>query len=46
MNKEKRPGKRFKIVVEHGEMYLDCLDGFEEVFEISRDLLGEKDQRV
>ena len=29
-------GKRFKIVVEHGQLYLDCIDSFEEVFEVNR----------
>ena len=46
MNKNKTAGKKFRVIVEHGEMYLDCIDGFEEVFEISRDLLGEKDKKV
>jgi hypothetical protein len=32
-------GKRFKIIVDHGELFLECLDPFEEIFELSPDLL-------
>ena len=35
-----KDGKRFKVVVEHGELYLECVDSFEEIFEISKDLIG------
>ena len=38
-------GKRFKIVVEHGELYLECIDKFEDIFEISQDLINPKDRK-
>jgi len=25
-------GKQFKIVVEHGELFLECIDSFEDIF--------------
>jgi hypothetical protein len=25
-------GKQFRIVVEHGELFLECIDSFEEIF--------------
>lgn len=31
----KQEGKKFRVVVEHGELYLECIDPFEEIFEIS-----------
>ena len=34
-------GKKFKIIVEHGDLYLECIDSFEEIFEIKRDLLDK-----
>lgn len=37
-------GKRFRIVVEHGELYLECIDKFEDIFEISQDLINPKDR--
>ena len=32
-------GKRFKVIVEHGELYIECIDSFEEIFEVNRELL-------
>ena len=32
-------GKKFKIVVEHGELFLECIDTFEEIFEVKKDLV-------
>lgn len=29
-------GKKFRILVEGGEIYLQCIDPFEEVFQVSR----------
>jgi len=31
--------KRFKIIVDEGEVYLQCIDSFEDVFQISRDVV-------
>ena len=36
-----REGKKFKIIVDHGELYLECIDPFEDVFEVSRDLIKD-----
>ena len=30
---------KFKIIVEDGELYLQCIDPFEEIFEISKDAI-------
>ena len=35
-------GKEFKIIVEHGELYLECVDSFEEVFEISKKMINSE----
>jgi hypothetical protein len=32
-------GKRYTVIVEGGQIYLQCIDPFEEVFEISRDMI-------
>jgi hypothetical protein len=32
-------GKKFKIVVDHGELFLECIDTFEEIFEVKKDLV-------
>ena len=32
-------GRRFKIIVEGGQIYLQCIDSFEEVFEISKSMV-------
>ena len=32
-------GKKFKIIVDHGELYLECIDPFEEIFEVNRSLV-------
>ena len=39
LKKDKANGKEFKIMVEHGELYLSCIDSFEEIFEVKRDLV-------
>ena len=39
LKKDKPNGKEFKIIVEHGELYLSCIDSFEEIFEVKRDLV-------
>ena len=38
-SKRKREGKRFKIIVDHGELFLECIDPFEEVFEVRKELI-------
>lgn len=30
---------KFKIIVEDGELYLQCIDAFEDIFEISREAI-------
>ena len=30
---------KFKIIVEEGELYLQCIDPFEQIFEISKDAI-------
>ena len=30
---------KFKVIVEDGELYLQCIDKFEEIFEISREAI-------
>lgn len=35
-------GKEFKIIVEHGELYLECVDSFEEVFEINKKMIDSE----
>ena len=30
---------KFKVIVDDGELYLQCIDPFEEIFEISRDAI-------
>ena len=37
--KDESKGKEFKIIVEHGELYLECVDSFEEIFEINKKLI-------
>jgi hypothetical protein len=32
-------GKRFKVIVEGGQIYVQCIDSFEDVFEISKDVV-------
>lgn len=32
-------GKQFKIIVEDGEVYLQCIDSFEDVFEINKEIV-------
>ena len=34
-------GKQFKIIVDHGELYLECIDGFEEIFEVDKALVQD-----
>ena len=34
---KKRP--RFKIIVEDGEVFFQCIDSFEDIFEVSKDLV-------
>jgi hypothetical protein len=48
MNKEnkKKEGKKFRVIVEHGELYLECIDSFEEIFEISQEYVSAADKRV
>jgi hypothetical protein len=37
--KDEMEGKRFKIIVDQGEVFLVTIDAFEEVFEVSRDVV-------
>lgn len=37
----KGSGKRFKLIVDEGVVFLKCIDTFEDVFEISRDIVGK-----
>jgi len=37
----KAVGKRFKVIVDHGELYLECVDTFEEIFEIDKKLVQD-----
>ena len=39
LKQQGKEGKKFKIIVEHGELYLECVDSFEEIFEVKRDLV-------
>ena len=39
MEKKDTKGSDFKIIVEHGELYLECIDSFEEIFELKKDLV-------
>jgi hypothetical protein len=34
-------GKRFKLIVDEGTVYLKCIDSFEDIFEVSRDIVGK-----
>ena len=34
-------GKKFKVIVDHGELYLECVDPFEEIFEIDKKLVED-----
>ena len=36
-----RGGKRFRLVVDQGQVFLRCIDSFEEIFEISREVIGK-----
>jgi hypothetical protein len=36
-----RGGKRFKLIVDDGQVYLKCIDKFEDIFEVSRDVVGK-----
>lgn len=36
-----RGGKRFKLIVDDGQIYLKCIDKFEDIFEVSRDVVGK-----
>lgn len=38
---DKVQGKRFKVIVDHGELYLECIDTFEEIFEIDKKLVED-----
>jgi hypothetical protein len=35
----KDSGKRFKVIVEHGELYIECIDSFEEIFEVGKEMI-------
>ncbi len=32
--------KRFRLVVDEGQVYLKCIDAFEDIFEVSKDIVG------
>ena len=32
-------GKKFKIIVDRGELYLECIDSFEEIFELNKEMV-------
>lgn len=34
-------GKRFKLIVDDGHVFLKCIDPFEDIFEVSRDIVGK-----
>lgn len=34
-------GKRFKLIVDQGQVYLRCIDNFEDIFEVSREIIGK-----
>ena len=36
-----RGGKKFKLIVDDGQIYLKCIDKFEDIFEVSRDVVGK-----
>lgn len=38
-DKKESNGKKFKIIVEHGELFLECIDSFEEIFEIKKEMV-------
>ena len=38
-NKGKHEAKKFKVIIDHGELYVECIDSFEEIFEISHKLV-------
>lgn len=35
-------GKRFRFIVDDGQVFLQCIDKFEDIFEVSRDILGKE----
>jgi hypothetical protein len=35
-----RGGKRFKLIVDQGQVFLQCIDRFEDIFEVSREIVG------
>ena len=43
LKKEKKEGegKKFKIIVDHGELYFECIDSFEEIFEIKKSMVED-----
>ena len=40
-NEDQIKGKRFKFIVEEGELNLQCVDQFEEIFEIKREAVDK-----
>ena len=36
-----RGGKRFKLIVDQAQIYLQCIDPFEDIFEVSREIVGK-----
>jgi hypothetical protein len=37
---QKQQGPRFKIIVEEGEVFFQCVDSFEEVFQVSKEMVS------
>ena len=36
-----RGGKRFKLIVDQAQIYIQCIDPFEDIFEVSREIVGK-----
>ena len=36
-----RGNKRLKLIVDQAQIFLQCIDPFEEIFEVSRDIVGK-----
>ena len=35
-------GKIFRLIVDDGQVFLQCIDKFEDIFEVSRDIIGKQ----
>lgn len=40
-NKNEKLRKRFKVIVEDGKVFLQCIDSFEDIFELSREIVED-----